>query len=36
MTLHLNTFSIVGRCPRRGRSGIATSTALPATADGAP
>ena len=30
MTLHLNTFSIVGRCPRSGMLGVAVSTAVPA------
>ncbi len=30
MSLHLTTFSIVGRCPRSGMLGVAVSTALPA------
>ncbi len=30
MTLHLNTFSIVGRCSRSGMLGVAVSTAVPA------
>lgn len=30
MTLHLNTFSIAGRCPRSGMLGVAVSTAVPA------
>jgi uncharacterized Ntn-hydrolase superfamily protein len=32
MTVHLNTFSIVGRCPRSGALGVAVSTAVPAVA----
>ena len=30
MSLHLATFSIVGRCPRSGMLGVAVSTAVPA------
>ena len=30
MSLHLTTFSIVGRCPRSGMLGVAVSTAVPA------
>jgi len=30
MTLHLATFSIVGRCPRSGMLGVAVSSAVPA------
>ena len=30
MNIHLNTFSIAGRCPRSGALGVAVSTAVPA------